>query len=297
MSHTQTFTLNEKTRPLVAIAGAVLVLLGLHQLWLGWKNRPLPVAGDEVAEVAVPDQIEDTEPLFRMVLDREEGSWVMVDANESERWPLPAVLPAPPTWQAPARLMTLTGWRDFLGGELESGKLTLSNQALAAMGTVVVSGERPFQNLENSGVASGEFNDRSSGVIGSIPGELDPRSPIFERQMRAWRGRVRQTIRKAPVFKDGYHFDSSHPTISGRRKLVVTSIARSRILAGDFGQKRRDILIYLQVLCNFHGEFIKIDGVTGPQTRKSVAAMAFLVFADDATRKAYLQKLRPWIGA
>jgi len=290
--------MNEKTRPLVAIAGAVLILLGIHQVWIGWKNRPLPQTHDDVVEVVAEKPIIAPEPLFRMVLDREQETWVMVGASdETSRWPLPAILPAPPAWQPPSRPMTLGDWRTYFTNEVKSGKLKLSRKALSAMGAVVVSDVRPFENLENSGTASGESNERSSGVIDSIPGELDPRSPIFERQMRAWQNRVRRAIQRAPVFPEGYRFQATHPTIPGRRQLVVTSIARARILAADFGQKRRDILIYLQVLCNFHDVFLKVDGVTGPQTRKSVDAMAFLVFADEASRKTYIQKLRPWIGS
>ena len=49
MSPIQAIPLNEKTRPLVAIAGAVLILLGIHQVWIGWKIRPLTVVRQKSA--------------------------------------------------------------------------------------------------------------------------------------------------------------------------------------------------------------------------------------------------------
>lgn len=296
MSQIRPINMTSTQRNLTIVAGVVLLVLGGHQLKLGWYKRPLAeLTQAAVSMDPISKQVQD-QRLFRLRFDPDYGNWFLAATLDETYVGLPNGFPEPPTWEPPARPMSMVDWAEYMGSQLQSGRLILTAATIDTLAAISVEDERPFSSLARVSGRAAVKPEKPESVLVRIPGELDPTSPVFERQMQAWRQRVREGLRGAPVTRQGYRFKATHPSMGNRRQLVVSSIARARILSREFGRKKQDIIIYLQVLCNFHKVFLKIDGVSGPQTRKGIDAMAFLVFADEKTRGIYRRKLRPWIG-
>lgn len=279
------------------LGGLVLMALGVQQMLAGWHKRPLGLEDGRV-DLPVVDMTQEA-PLdrFQLSFDGSLNRWVMASTSGRLEAPLPAGLPQPPAFEVPARAMPTNQWLTFFQEALSSGELSLNPATQNALRDFEIQNEKPFRNLKtnNLNVEDKVIKKPIASVV--IPAEFNPQTGVFKSDMLAWQREVQRGLRASKVEREGYRVNSRHPRFGNRTALMFSSIARSRVLSGDFGRKRQDILIYLQVLCNFHQVYLKVDGVTGPQTRKSVKDFAFLVMPDDRVRVKYLQSLNPWVGS
>lgn len=94
----------------------------------------------------------------------------------------------------------------------------------------------------------------------ATPTLLDPSSQGFKRYQLAWANWVRPLLMDDSFTHQGSLFR-------------LSSQARSRILADNFGSVLKDELIFLQFLANHFGYQIKIDGNFGPHSRKTLQAV------------------------
>ena len=265
----------------LVIGGLVLMGFGIQQMLLGWHKRPLSVVEDQPVTPVAEIVSEREDPGFHLTFDGESGRWIMAAAQGGIEERLPAGIPEPPAFEVPARAMSLEQWQRYIGDALQSGGLRVSAKALQDLRSFSIGGENPF-SLLGSNVPRDRTKEKNPQMdVVEIPPEFNPKTRAFEQEMLAWQAEVKTTLRASKVEREGYRADSTHPSMGSRTALMFTSIARNRVLSGDFGRKRQDILIYLQVLCNFHRVYLKIDGVTGPRTRKSVADFAFLVLPQE----------------
>jgi len=278
------------------LLGAILVFAGGHQVWLGWKKRPLKSVSIPAEALISSKKSEPAqESVFRLQFDHGLQCWEFLDNTGAGVAQLPASFPQASVWQPPERAMSLQGWREYFSEALKNLSLNLNTQGRIQLAELSIAGEKPFTSLA-SGASEPIETTISEPSNASLPLGFDPRSPLFEQHMRDWRRQNLSLLQDAALTREGYVFKGVHPYLGKDAPLVISSAARKRILSADFGRKRQDLLIYLQALCNHHMIFLKIDGTSGPQTRQSVEKLATIISPDQKSSANYLRQLQPWIA-
>lgn len=293
-------------RPVTLIIAVLCLGIGFQQLYMGWQKRPLPNTESDL--VGMPEQVETAEVtvLYRMQFQNPQNAWVLLNGQSEIAATFPKGLPDPSGWRPPGRPMSLPNWVAFFQESLMQQTLVMSSQTLGQLKRIAVDGEQPFASLrldqqpqpENPKKLKPEKPAVSQPqVSNAIPPGFNPSTRAFGQQMQAWRRSIRRGLDRAPLTSDGYVVKAFHPDLGSSTQLMISSIARARILSSDFGTKRKDTIIYLQALANHHKIYIKIDGVTGPKTRKSVKEMAMIIFPSNQAAMRYFSTLKPWLGA
>lgn len=119
----------------------------------------------------------------------------------------------------------------------------------------------------------------------AAPSVLNPKTETFREQMQKWAAWVRPRLDRNPV--------TWEPPFQGFPfKLTITTTARARLMASNFGKDKRDEAIYLQFLANFYGRNTTIDGKIGPATRKQLGEVMAREFRRPGSATAFRQQLQ-----
>ena len=238
--------------------------------------------------------------------------WRVEALNGREQWSLPEFLPpdslmSPPRSPLPAAriaelfvgimkrnrfALSQTEFQSLVDIDLNGEPLFADREALAALvagGLTPPPEPEPAQKETPNPVLAQQRQDPITDRLPpTIPVALDPTNPAFMEAGRAFRERIREDLTRATGTRRG-HVLSFPKDFGGETELRISGNARTRLLAADFGEEKRDKAIYLQILLVKDGHPMLVDGIPGPGTKGAFAKWLTTRFSDTTLRDRYRQ--------